>query len=108
MGKSTLSYSAAVILQAVASGYSYGFDVMDITGLPSGTVYPALRRMEEARLVKSAWESEADAAGEGRPARKYYEITPRGAAALTDALARYRRLERLLPRPAQKPSAGGG
>lgn len=108
MGKSTLSYSAAVILQAVASGYSYGFDIMDVTGLPSGTVYPALRRMEGARLVKSAWERESDAASEGRPARKYYEVTPRGAEALGEALARYRRMERLLPRPAQKTSAGRG
>lgn len=108
MGKSTLSYSAAVILQAVASGYSYGFDVMDITGLPSGTVYPALRRMEEARLVRSAWERESEAASEGRPARKYYEITPRGADALAEALGRYRRLERLLPRPSQKTSTGRG
>ncbi|MFN7929787.1 MAG: hypothetical protein U0Y68_17950 [Blastocatellia bacterium] len=38
----------ALILQAVENGYRYGFDVMTITGLPSGTVYPALRRLEEA------------------------------------------------------------
>jgi len=48
--KSSLSYSAAVILQAVANNYQYGFDIMDMTGLPSGTVYPALRRMEELAL----------------------------------------------------------
>ena len=34
------TYSTAVILQAVANGYRYGFDVIDITGLPGGTVYP--------------------------------------------------------------------
>ena len=49
-----LSLSATVVLQAVANGYGYGFDIMDATGLPSGTVYPALRRMEESGLVKSA------------------------------------------------------
>jgi len=37
-----------VILQSVRSGYLYGFDIIDITGLPGGTVYPALRRLEEA------------------------------------------------------------
>src|SRR5258705_274807 len=48
MGKSYLSFSATVILQAVANGFAYGFDIMDATGLPSGTVYPALRRLEDA------------------------------------------------------------
>jgi len=48
MGKGSLSYAATVILQAISSGYLYGFDIIDITGLPGGTVYPALRRLEEA------------------------------------------------------------
>ncbi|HEV2911859.1 MAG TPA: PadR family transcriptional regulator [Pyrinomonadaceae bacterium] len=95
--KATLSYSAAVILQAIASGYRYGFDVMDITGLPSGTVYPALRRMEDAGLVDSRWESEGVAQRDGRPLRKYYEISAAGREALAEALKRYRYMERLLP-----------
>jgi hypothetical protein len=41
MGKSYLSYSVAIILKALDNGYQYGFDIMDVTGLPSGTVYPA-------------------------------------------------------------------
>src|SRR4026208_1158980 len=49
--KAYLSYSAAVILQALANGYQYGFDIMDITGLPSGTVYPPLRRLQENGFV---------------------------------------------------------
>ena len=51
-----LSHAAAVILQALANGYQYGFDIMDITGLPSGTVYPALRRLEQTGLIDSKWE----------------------------------------------------
>ncbi len=97
--KSSLSYSSAVILQAVANGYRYGFDVMDVTGLPSGTVYPALRRMEHGGLVASVWESEAEAQREGRPARKYYKLTAGGQEALAEAVGRYRHLERLLPEP---------
>jgi DNA-binding PadR family transcriptional regulator len=100
--KASLSYSAAVILQAIASGYRYGFDVMDITGLPSGTVYPALRRMEDTGLVVSKWESEATAQREGRPVRKYYEISTAGREALTEALKRYRYMERLLPAAASR------
>ncbi len=41
----SLSFSAVTILQALASGYRYGFDVMDATVLPSGTVYPSLSRL---------------------------------------------------------------
>ena len=47
MGKGYLSYTMALILLALENGYRYGFDVMVVTGLASGTVYPALRRLEE-------------------------------------------------------------
>ena len=56
MPDTSLSLSAAAILQAIDHGYGYGFDIMDATGLPSGTVYPALRRMEAAGLIASRWE----------------------------------------------------
>ena len=59
MNKSYLSYTAAVILQTLDHGYRYGFDIMDVTGLPSGTVYPALRRLEENCYVKWQWENQA-------------------------------------------------
>ncbi len=100
--KTSLSYSAAVILQTIANGYRYGFDIMDTTGLPSGTVYPALRRMEQGGLVSSDWEQEATAQVEGRPARKYYELTTAGREALGEAVRRYRQLERLVPEPSRK------
>ena len=45
-----LSHTSALILQSIGAAHHYGFDVMDVTGLPSGTVYPALRRLEEERL----------------------------------------------------------
>ena len=41
-----LSHTAAMILQAIDAGDGYGFSVMGMTGLPSGTVYPAMRRLE--------------------------------------------------------------
>ena len=85
-----LSFSAAVILQAVANGYGYGFDIMDATGLPSGTVYPALRRMESQGLVASRWEDAAAAQQEQRPARKYYAISRSGRLTLGEAATRYR------------------
>jgi DNA-binding PadR family transcriptional regulator len=89
----SLSLSAAVVLQAVASSSGYGFDIMDVTGLPSGTVYPALRRMEEAGLIVSSWEKANVAQREQRPPRKYYELTKSGEQALSEAVSRYRLLD---------------
>src|SRR5258705_2703469 len=99
--KAYLSHAAAVILQALANGYQYGFDIMDITGLPSGTVYPALRRLEQTGLIDSKWEKAGIAQREQRPPRKYYELTPDGKDALAEAVKRYRLLERLLPQPSK-------
>lgn len=94
---SRLSHSAALILKALSLGYRFGFDVMEVTGLPSGTVYPALRRLERDELVSSEWEPEADVRGSGRPARRYYQLTSQGKAAAVAATERYPLLARLLP-----------
>lgn len=92
-----LSHTAALILKGLSLGYRFGFDIMEITGLPSGTVYPALRRLERDGLVSSQWEAEPEAQGSGRPARRYYEITPQGKTAAAAATERYPLLARLLP-----------
>jgi DNA-binding PadR family transcriptional regulator len=83
--RSSLSYNAALVLQALAGGFRYGFDVMRATQLASGTVYPLLRRLEDAAFVRSRWEDETRAHEDGRPARRYYEITAAGKAALASA-----------------------
>ena len=95
MPEGYLSMSAAAVLQAVAHGYLYGFDIMDATGLPSGTVYPALRRMEAAGLIASRWEGADVAQRDQRPARKYYEVLRSGQLALAQAAARYRLADRV-------------
>lgn len=89
-----LSYAAASILLAIGNGYQYGFDIMDFTGLPSGTVYPALRRLEESEFVTSQWEKDAVAHKDLRPARKYYALSEAGETTLEAALRRYPLLER--------------
>ncbi|HUR21460.1 MAG TPA: helix-turn-helix transcriptional regulator, partial [Vicinamibacterales bacterium] len=65
-----LGLGTVAILQALERGRRFGFDIMDATGLTSGTVYPALERLEELALVRSKWENEAAAHREGRPARR--------------------------------------
>jgi len=98
-----MSVTAVSVLQAVADGYQYGFDIIDQTELPSGTVYPALGRLERDGLLKSAWENEGEAHAEGRPARRYYKLTAHGVKALAEAAAFYRALL-----PAGKPRAVRG
>lgn len=87
-----LSITAVSVLQAIANGVEYGFDVIDQTGLPSGTVYPALSRLERDGYVRSAWEADAVAHAEGRPARRYYRLTAPGVRALDEARSFYRAL----------------
>ena len=97
MNNPRLSHSAALILKALSLGYCFGLDVMEITGLPSGTVYPALRRLERDQLVESKWEPEEEATASKRPARRYYEVTREGKAAALAATQRYPLLARLVP-----------
>lgn len=91
----SVSYAAASILLAINSGYRYGFDIMDCTGLPSGTVYPALRRLEEGGLIASEWEHSKIAQQDQRPPRKYYSVSNSGDRALETALRRYPLLDRV-------------
>lgn len=93
MGKGFLTFTRAIILQAVANDYRHGFDIMDITGLPGGTVYPALRRLEDVGYLKSKWESVSNRPQGARPPRRLYEITRAGQSALEEASKRYRLLE---------------
>ena len=87
-----LSISSVSVLHALASGVKYGFHVIDATGLPSGTVYPVLSRLERDGLVTSTWEEEVGAHAAGRPARRYYRVTVAGEKALREATAQYRAL----------------
>ncbi len=90
-----LSHTAALILQAVQTGDGYGFSVMELTGLPSGTVYPAMRRLERDGLVVSQWERQAIADAGQRPPRKYYQLTEAGQATLEASQRRYPLLAKL-------------
>ena len=107
MGKGFLSLAAATILNAVANGFSFGFDVVDITGMPGGTVYPALRRLEEAGYLTSQWEKLRVAQSELRPRRKYYEITENGRQVLAAAVKRYRLLDQAQLTRLRDPKSSG-
>jgi DNA-binding PadR family transcriptional regulator len=97
VSEAKLSHTAAMILQAVSAGYIYGFSIMEMTGLPSGTVYPAMRRLERDELIVSHWERQSIADAEQRPARKYYKVTAAGRSTLETSRKRYPLLDRLIP-----------
>lgn len=84
-----LSHTTAMILHAISAGSVYGYTIMEATGLPSGTVYPALRRLERDQLIRSQRERQSIADAEQRPARKYYKLTRSGDRALEAARQRY-------------------
>jgi PadR family transcriptional regulator PadR len=64
----------------------YGLELMRATGQPSGTLYPILTRLSAAGWVRAEWE-EIDPKLEGRPARRYYLLTPDGLAEARTELA---------------------
>ena len=90
-----LSYAVAMVLQSIAFGHVYGYRVMEVTGLPSGTVYPALGRLERDELILSRWEKQAKAEAAQRPPRKYYKVTRAGNAILKEAREQYPHLAKL-------------
>lgn len=51
-----LSAATVSVLRAIAQGTAHGFDIMDETGLPSGTVYPILTRLTRRGMLDSRWE----------------------------------------------------
>src|SRR5436190_13732631 len=90
-----LSHTSALILHAIGAGDGYGFSVMEMTGLPSGTVYPALRRLERDGLIRSQWERQSIADKQQRPPRKYYRLTRPGQSTLDASRERYPLVARL-------------
>ena len=98
-----LTLPTAMVLMAVSRNFRYGFDISDATGLPSGTVYPVLRRLEDAGLLRSRWEAPQAARAEQRPPRRYYTVTGAGTQAVQDAMDRYPTLERAFGRPGSSP-----
>jgi len=98
MGKLfNLTYPTAAVLLAVRSGHRYGFDVMDATGLPDGTVYPILRRLERRGVLEGGWEPEEKARAEQRPPRRYYRLTRLGEEAVAEVVSRFPALVGLFP-----------
>jgi PadR family transcriptional regulator len=97
-----MAYSAVAILQALAQGRRYGFEIIDHTGLTSATVYPTLGKLEDAGFVSSTWEAQGTALKNKRPPRRNYELRAAGKRALNENLERFRALHDPAPMSVSK------
>jgi PadR family transcriptional regulator len=69
----------------------YGLQLCQMAGLPSGSVYPILARLEGAGVLSSRWEDDEEAASHQGRRRRYYRLTASGADAASAELSRARR-----------------
>jgi PadR family transcriptional regulator PadR len=65
----------------------YGLEICRLAELPTGTVHPILARLEKLGWVTSRWE-DIDTHEEGRPRRRYYQLSREGLQDAQNALAR--------------------
>lgn len=77
----------------------YGLQIVEQTHLPTGTIYPLLRRLEKAGWIASTWE-EREPSELKRPRRRLYRFTGAGAHAARGALADVHQFLTLAPDPA--------
>lgn len=76
-----------LLLAIVDSGAQHGYAIREALrvasagqfDLPTGTIYPALYRLERAGLITGQWTEPGE-----RRQRRYYELTPAGRRALVD------------------------
>jgi DNA-binding PadR family transcriptional regulator len=84
-----ITVAVAVVLRVFLDDVTaprYGYDLMHVTGYPSGKLYPILSRLEAAEwLVKHR--EDIDPAVEGRPVRWWYQLSEKGMAAARIELA---------------------
>jgi DNA-binding PadR family transcriptional regulator len=84
----SLGITSLQILGVIRDNGPYGLEIVTRTSLPSGTVYPTLGRLKRSGLIKARWEDQRTAERQGRPRRRYYELTAHGQHALAQGASR--------------------
>jgi PadR family transcriptional regulator PadR len=96
----------AIALMADPNGRHWGYELSKQSGVRSGVMYPALRRMLDAGWLADGWEDQAQTGRAKRPPRRYYELTDVGKLAL-GALVAEARQDARFSRVIGGPVAGG-
>ncbi|WP_308164021.1 PadR family transcriptional regulator [Nonomuraea sediminis] len=88
----------------------YGLQMCEATGLPSGTIYPIIARLEAVGWLESRWEDADEHVAEGRPRRRYYRLTADGVelARISLAKAYEKRVTARLPLGRGRRASPGG
>src|SRR5258708_33533943 len=94
-----------ILLAVLEAGPCHGYAIMEAlrarsggqVDLPTGTVYPALHRLERAGLVRARWSE-----GGGRR-RRVYELTPAGLRSLDPERGAWRDFSPPVPPPLRPP-----
>ncbi len=84
-GEALKGHLDLLLLAILAEGPAHGYAVIEalrsrsggMFDLPEGTIYPALHRLENQRLLQSTWSDE------GPRRKRIYQVTPKGRQALT-------------------------
>ena len=84
-----------LILQTLRWGPAHGYSIAqairagsrDVFRVETGSLYPALHRLEKRRLVRAEWRTSAN-----KQRAKYYRLTPAGRRHLTREQSRWRQL----------------
>jgi PadR family transcriptional regulator PadR len=56
----------------------WGYEISKASGARSGVIYPMLNRMIDKKWLTDGREDALTAAAEGRPPRRYFEVTEQG------------------------------
>ena len=85
----------------------HGYDLMQVTGYPSGKLYPILARLQHAGwLTRNA--EEIDPSEAGRPARYLYRLSEEGAELARQELAVLHAQLSVPPQQRLRPQGQGG
>lgn len=85
MKRTAALISVASVLIEDPEARHYGYELSQNVGIRSGVLYPILRRLHAEGWLEDCWESPPN--HEGRPPRRYYELTNEGRLALRAILA---------------------
>jgi DNA-binding PadR family transcriptional regulator len=108
MQEPRITLQTELVLQALLvepSQRRYGLEICQLVGLPSGTVYPILARLERVGWIESSWEDPEVHEAAGRARRRFYRVASGGAELAKSALARSYRAKKK-PHPLWNPLAG--
>jgi DNA-binding PadR family transcriptional regulator len=72
---STQAQTVLAVLAKAGGEWRHGYDLVRLTGLRSGTIYPLLIRLEAQGYLEAEWQPPVAA---GRPPRHAYRLTASG------------------------------